>query len=59
MSDQGHPELRKRSETRKRTALVAVRLLPHERDALVAAAQARNVTISELLRTSALQATET
>lgn len=42
----------KRSEQRQRTALVALRMLPAERDALHAAAQARGVSISELVRAS-------
>lgn len=49
----------RRSETRQRTAMVAVRLLPHERETLVAAAQARQVSLSELIRASALQALHT
>ncbi|KRD07780.1 hypothetical protein ASE48_10105 [Mycobacterium sp. Root265] len=44
----------KRSEQRQRTALVALRMLPAERDALHAAAQARGISISELVRTSVL-----
>jgi hypothetical protein len=47
---------RKRSETRQRTALVALRLLPGERDQLTTAARNRNVSLSELIRTSALDA---
>jgi hypothetical protein len=47
---------RKRSETRQRTELVALRLLPGERDRLSAAARNRNVSLSELLRNSALDA---
>lgn len=43
------------SETRQRTAVVALRLLPHEREALDSVAQARGVSISELVRSSALQ----
>lgn len=41
-----------RSERRQRTALVALRMLPAERDALHAAAQKRGVSISELVRAS-------
>lgn len=41
-----------RSEQRQRTALVALRMLPAERDALHAAARARGISISELVRTS-------
>lgn len=47
---------RKRSETRQRTELVALRLLPGERDQLSAAARNRNVSLSEFLRSSALDA---
>lgn len=46
------------SETRQRTAVVALRLLPHEREALDAIAQARGVSVSELVRSSALQQVE-
>lgn len=48
---------RKRSEVRQRTELVAVRLLPGERDQLAEAARERNVSLSELIRSSALNAT--
>lgn len=47
---------RKRSEARQRTELVALRLLPGERETLRTAAQARNVSLSELIRSSALKA---
>jgi uncharacterized protein (DUF1778 family) len=47
---------RKRSEVRQRTELVAVRLLPGEREVLKAAANDRNVSMSELIRVSALEA---
>jgi hypothetical protein len=47
---------RKRSEARQRTELVALRLLPRERDQLAAAAESRNVSLSELIRSSALSA---
>lgn len=43
-----------RSEQRQRTALVALRMLPTERDALCAAARERGVSISELVRASVL-----
>lgn len=43
-----------RSEKRQRTALVALRMLPAERDALHAAAKRRGVSISELVRSSVL-----
>jgi hypothetical protein len=46
----------RRSEQRQRTALVALRLLPEERERLAAAAQDRGISLSELLRTSALEA---
>jgi hypothetical protein len=47
---------RPRSESRQRTALVAVRLLPAERDVLAETAQSRGITLSELIRASAMQA---
>ncbi len=47
---------RKRSEARQRTELVAVRLLPSERDKLAIAARDLNVSLSELIRGSALTA---
>lgn len=47
---------RKRSEVRQRTELVALRLLPGERDQLTQAARNRNVSLSELIRRSALEA---
>ena len=47
---------RKRSEARQRTELVALRLLPGERARLQAAAEGRNVSLSELIRSSALKA---
>jgi uncharacterized protein (DUF1778 family) len=49
---------RKRSEARQRTELVALRLLPKELEALQAAAEERNVSLSELIRSSALRAAE-
>lgn len=56
MSDnRPHPEARKRSEARQRTAMIALRLLPREREALAAAAHARHVSLSELIRAGALQ----
>jgi len=45
-----------RSESRQRTALVALRLLPHERDSLARAAHSRGITLSELIRSSAMKA---
>jgi hypothetical protein len=47
---------RRRSEARQRTELVALRLLPGERDQLAAAARRRKISLSELLRSSALDA---
>ncbi len=47
---------RTRSESRQRTALVALRLLPHERDRLAQAARSRGITLSELIRSSAMKA---
>jgi hypothetical protein len=48
---------RPRSESRQRTALVAVRLLPQERDVLAETARSRGITLSELIRASAMRAT--
>ncbi|WP_412176936.1 plasmid mobilization protein [Mycobacterium heckeshornense] len=45
---------RKRSERRQRTALIALRVLPRERDQLYEAARARGVSVSELIRASVL-----
>lgn len=50
---------RTRSESRQRTALVALRLLPDERDKLAEAAHSRGITLSEFIRSSALQAVDT
>lgn len=50
---------RTRSESRQRTALVALRLLPNERDKLAEAAHSRGMTLSEFIRSSALQAVRT
>lgn len=47
---------RTRSESRQRTSLVALRLLPHERDSLAQAARSRGITLSELIRSSAMKA---
>jgi uncharacterized protein (DUF1778 family) len=44
------------SEQRKRTALIGVRALPEERDALRAAARARGISVPKLLLSSAMQA---
>jgi hypothetical protein len=49
---------RRGSETRQRTILVALRLLPAEWETLQAAAQDRNISLSELLRSSALKAVD-
>jgi hypothetical protein len=46
---------RPRSESRQRTALVAVRLLPQERDVLAKTARSRGITLSEFIRTSAMR----
>jgi hypothetical protein len=46
---------RPRSESRQRTALVAVRLLPQERDVLAQSARSRGVTLSEFIRSSAMR----
>ena len=43
-----------RSESRQRTALVAVRLLPQERDVIAQSARSRGVTLSEFIRASAM-----
>jgi uncharacterized protein (DUF1778 family) len=50
---------RKRSEVRQRTEVVALRLLPGERDQLTAAARTRKISLSELIRSSALEAIAT
>jgi len=50
------PSQRKHSEQRQRTHLVALRMLPTERAALEAAAREHNVSLSEFIRHSALQA---
>jgi len=48
---------RKHSESRQRTVLIALRLLPEERATLEAAARARNISsLSEFIRSSALAA---
>ena len=49
---------RRGSETRQRTVLVALRLLPAEWKTLQAAAQDRNVSLSDFLRSSALKAAD-
>jgi mobilization protein NikA len=46
---------RPRSESRQRTALVAVRLLPQERDLLAKMARSRGITLSEFIRASAMR----
>ncbi len=45
---------RRRSESRQRTALVAVRLLPRERDMLAETARSHGVSLSEFIRSSAM-----
>jgi uncharacterized protein (DUF1778 family) len=58
VSDTDHGQMRlprKRSESRKRTALVAVRLLPAEREALSAVAQSSGMSLSEFIRSSAMR----
>jgi uncharacterized protein (DUF1778 family) len=48
---------RKHSESRQRTVLIALRLLPEERAVLEAAARARKISsLSEFIRASALAA---
>ena len=47
---------RKRSEVRQRTEVVVFRLLPAELEMLRAAADDRNVSLSELVRSSVLSA---
>ncbi len=49
------PPTRQRSEKRRRQALVAVRLHPQELDELRAAAQERQVSVSEIMRSAALR----
>jgi hypothetical protein len=51
--------VRTRSESRQRTALVALRLLQNERDKLSEAAHSRGITLSEFIRSSAPQAVDT
>ncbi|WP_371454765.1 hypothetical protein [Mycobacterium sp. GA-1841] len=51
---QASPRRSPKSEQRQRTALVALRMLPAERDALSAAAKRRGVSVSELIRASVL-----
>jgi uncharacterized protein (DUF1778 family) len=46
---------RPRSESWQRTALVAVRLLPQERDMLAQSARSRGITLSEFIRASAMR----
>jgi len=45
---------RRRPESRQRTALVAIRLLPQERDMLAQKAQSRGVSLSQVIRPSAM-----
>ena len=49
------PNQKPRSEQRQRQAVVSVRLLPHEHEAVAAAAATRGVSIAEMLRTAVLQ----
>ena len=51
----GQAPSRPRSESRQRTALVAVRLLPQERDVLAKTARSRGITLSEFIRASAMR----
>jgi predicted HTH domain antitoxin len=51
----GQAPSRPRSESRQRTALVAVRLLPEERDVLAKTARLRGITLSEFIRASAMR----
>ena len=51
----GQAPSRPRSESRQRTALVAVRFLPQERDVLAKTARLRGITLSEFIRASAMQ----
>ncbi|MHA7703427.1 plasmid mobilization protein [Mycobacterium sp. ML4] len=54
MADDKQERRRTGSERRQRTTVVAVRLLPTERAALQVVASQRGVSISELVRASAL-----
>lgn len=45
---------RTRSERRQRTCLIAVRLLPTEKDALRAAAERHGLSVSDFVRRAAL-----
>jgi uncharacterized protein (DUF1778 family) len=54
MAPQTEQQRPARSEQRQRTALIALRMLPSERDALHAAARQRGISISELVRASVL-----
>ena len=51
----GQAPSRPRSESRQRTAMVAVRLLPAERDVLAKSARSRGITLSEFIRASAMR----
>ena len=51
----GQAPSRPRSESRQRTALVAVRLLPQERDVLAKTARLHGITLSEFIRVSAMR----
>lgn len=54
MTPQAEKKRPPRSEQRQRTALIALRMLPSERDALYAAARHRGVSLSELVRATVL-----
>jgi hypothetical protein len=49
---------RKHSEVRQRTEVVVFRLLPGERELLAAAAAERDISLSELIRSSVFKAIE-
>lgn len=49
---------RPKSEVRRRTVLVGVRLLPDEHDRLMAVAEARGVSVAALLRSTAIEHTD-
>jgi hypothetical protein len=49
---------RRKSEVRQRTEVVVFRLLPGERELLATAAAERDISLSELIRSSVLNAIE-
>lgn len=55
MSDSLTTTAARRSERRQRTELVALRLLPEERALLADVAKERGISLSELIRTSAIE----